>query len=285
MAGSLPEHYNYSGLAKFVEVLESTPKLESNLATREAFKGASGAWTMGKGRWEKTKELWQNGWPEGIEKMREALGRLEAPRVQDLRRRGRWADEGDELSRERLLAGHYETAWRTTSRVSRVAPKPVRICVDVEAHAGYGQDSLFWRGASGVLLAESLGKAGYPVEVIATSGAAGMGMMGGGYRQYITVTVKQFTEPMYLPSLIATTAHTAFLRVGVFAHNIHYMPSKHTGGMGYSLNTSGERVLAELGILQPGVRVVAVPRMVLSFEEAQKWVHKTVAELERKAVA
>ena len=284
-ASGLLEHYNYSGLRKFVEVLDSTPRYQSNQVSRDGFKNGSGVWTMGKGSWEATKDLWANGWPEGLEKMREALGRLEPPRVQDLRRKHRWADEGDELSRERLLAGHYEAAWLTTKRISRVAPKPVRICVDVEAHAGFGQDSLFWRGASGVLLAEALGKAGYPVEVIATSGAAGMGMAGGSYKQYITVTVKEFTEPMYLPSLIATTAHASFLRVGVFAHNVQYMPSRHTGGMGYSLGTSNEAALRELGIWQPGVRCVSVPRQVLSFEKAQEWVHLTVAALEAKAVA
>ena len=54
------------------------------------------------------------GWPQGLTRMREALGRLKVPRLADVRRRGKWSDVGDVLSHDRLYSGNVERCWRTT---------------------------------------------------------------------------------------------------------------------------------------------------------------------------
>jgi hypothetical protein len=280
----MAEVYNYVGIEPFITSLESSLTNESNFQSREKFKANPyGAWAGGTTGWDAVKKLWRNGWPEGLLKMREALGSLEPPPIKDRRRKARWADDGEEFDRDRLFTGHYESAWRQVRRESRIAPRPVRITVDVEAHAGSGADALFWRGACGVLLAESLALAGYATQVLATSGADGMGMASGQYKQFVTVVVKDWTSPTYLPTLIATTGHASFLRVGVFAHNIQKMPGKHTGGMGFSLATDNIGALREIGFTEVNVLTVSVPRRVLSHEAATDWVRKTVIALEEAA--
>jgi hypothetical protein len=277
------EAYQYDSLADFINVLESPLRYESNFSSRERFKSGHMGGLAGLKAgddWPEVKALWRNGWPEGIERMHRALGSMEPPRLKDRRRKAVWASEGDEFSRERLYAGHYEDPWRAVKRAVRMAPVPVRITVDVEAHVNVSHGDIFWRGAGAVMLAESLGAVGYPISVVATSGADGMGMQGGSYRQYVTVTAKAWDMPVYLPTLIACAGHGAFLRVGVFAHNIQFMPREHTGGMGYSIGTDTPDKLAELGFCEKNVRTVAMPRNIFTAEAAREWVERTVATLE-----
>lgn len=277
----LLECYQYIGIEAFIESLESPLTLESNFRSREQFKGgAMGSYAGSPGSWESTKRLWREGWPEGIAEMRKALDELEPPVVMSRKRKAVYSDMGDEFIRDRLMAGHYDTTWRDVKRQNRRAPVPVRLTVDVEAHINVSHGSLFWRGAGCVLLAEALSIAGYPISIVATSGADGMGMAGGRYKQYITVTVKDWETPTYLPTLIATTGHGAFLRVGVFAHNIQKMPGSHTGGMGYSLNTHSKQALAELGFAEQNIRTMAMPQTVGTAESAKEWVKQTVRLLE-----
>lgn len=276
------ETYQYASLGDFIDTLERAPRLESNFQSRERFKerGIGRALTGEVRGWEAIKTLWREGWPEGVRRMREALEALEPPRVKDRRRKARWSDEGEEFSRERLMGGYYDSPWRQMHREARQAPVPVRITVDVEAHVFVSHGDMFWRGAGAVLLAESLAVCGYPVQIVATSGASGMGMQGGNYEQYITVTVKDWPEPTYLPTLIATAGHGAFLRVGVFAHNVSYMPRQHTGGMGYSIETHSTNALAHLGFNESNIRTMSMPLTVVTQEAAQAWVRDTVAALE-----
>lgn len=280
----MSETYQYDSLGAFIDALEKPPLYESNFRSREKFKNGymGGLAGLSQGDdWTAVKKLWRDGWPEGIARMREALGSMEPPRIKDKRRKARWAEDGDEFDRNRLMAGHYEDPWRSVRRESRLAPTPVRITVDVEAHVNVSHGDMFWRGAGAVMLAESLAVCGYPVSVVATSGADGMGMAGGGgYRQYVTVTAKAWDMPIYLPSLIACAGHGAFLRVGVFAHNVQFMPRQHTGGMGYSIGTDTPSKLAELGFCEESIRTVAMPRSVFTAQAAKDWVQRMVATLE-----
>lgn len=279
------ETYQYVGLEAFIDSLEAPLTFESNFQSRERFKnGAMGSYVGSTGSWENTKKLWREGWPEGIAKMRQALDELEPPQVKSRKMQNLWSEEGDEFVKQRILDGNYDTPWRETKRLSRRAPVPVRLTVDVEAHINVSHGDLFWRGAGCVLLAEALSIAGYPISIVATSGADGMGMQGGRYKQYITVIVKDWETPTYLPTLIATTGHGAFLRVGVFAHNIQKMPGAHTGGMGYSLNTHSKEALAELGFGEQNIRTMAMPQSVGTAESAKKWVKDTVRALEEDEV-
>lgn len=121
------------------------------------------------------------GWPQGAELIREAIAQVEPPPAMDIRRKGVWADSGDALSTDRLQAGAYETAWRTTKKRLSFAMQRVRIVVDLGStcsacgtvghNARYlSARSLFWRGAAAASLCESLEAAGYRVEIVATCG-------------------------------------------------------------------------------------------------------------------
>ena len=277
------EAYKYDSLGAFIKVLDENPILASNLQSQNRFKngdlGYLAGLTQGEG-WPEVRKLWQEGWPEGVARMRELLGTMEPPLVKSRKRKAKWSDEGDEYSKDRVEEGYFDSAWRVVKRQSRRGPTPIRLTVDIEAHINVSHGDLFYRGAGVVLLADALSTAGYPISVVATSGADGMGMNGGKYRQYITVTVKDWTTPTYLPTLISTTGHGAFLRVGVFAHNVHFMPGAHTGGMGYSLETHSSKSLAELGFCEANIKTIPMPQSVGTVESAKDWVRKVVAELE-----
>ena len=280
----MESHYHYESLSRFVDVLDapSIVQTEKHIKAYEQFKnqtgpfeGISNKWSG----WDQTAKFWREGWPEGIEKAHRALGLLERPMIKDRRRRPKWTTEGDQFDRDRMLAGHYDSAWLQVRRETRAAPVPVRITVDVEAHAWVAAKNLFWRGAGAVMLAESLGAVGYPVCLVATSGAAGMRMQSGDYRQYISIVIKQWDMPIYLPSLISTVGHGSFLRVGVFSHNLKFMPTEYADGLGHSLNTGTAMALKSLGFVEPNIRNVIMPA-ITSQEEAVRWSREIIEELE-----
>lgn len=242
---------------------------------------------------EGIEKLWITvGWKEGVAKMRDALEKLEPPQVKDLRRKPRWRDQGDELDLDRLYAGNLDQGWRTTERLSRVAPVPVRITVDIEAHVDVHGGGMFWRGACSVLLAEALALHGYPVQCVVTSGAMGMGKSHK-FNEWNTIIVKDFDGPAVLPAMVACLSHESMLRGGIFCHNTLNCPDQCYGAdrfgnwtpsswgyLGYSVDTAGEEPLTTLGMIEPRVRTISVPRMTVNQELAQKWVYDKVAELE-----
>ena len=284
------EAFHYPSLTSFVDAIEAPLVLESNFRSRESFKNGYMGGLAGltqSSTWIDVKTLWFNGWPEGLAKMRETLGTMEAPQVKSRKRVARWADSGDEYSRERMEEGYFDSAWREVKRLSRRQPVPVRLTIDVEAHVNIAHGDLFWRGAAVVLLADALATAGYPISVVATSGADGMAMINAGgsrvnYQQYITILVKDWETPVYLPTLISTTGHGAFLRVGVFAHNVQKMPEPHDGGMGFSKETSSQRTLRELGFSEQNIKTITMPQSVGTLATAKQWVAKMVDLLEEE---
>lgn len=123
------------------------------------------------------KRFFLQGWPEGAALIREAIAKVEPPPAMDIRRKGVWADSGDALSTDRLQAGAYESAWRTTKKRLSFALQRVRIVVDIGStcaacgtvghNARYlSASSLFWRGAAASALCDSLENAGYRVEIV-----------------------------------------------------------------------------------------------------------------------
>ena len=226
--------------------------------------------------------FWANGWPEGAARIRTAMGEVAVPAVVSIRRRGRWADAGDELNRERVYAGDLERAWRTTSRAQVSAPRVVRVIIDIAANCGTGADSLFWRGAAGASLAEALTAAGYSVEIVAASAAQAVSSKGESV--FTATTVKGAESPLNLTALAAATASASFFRGCVFATMNATVTGAACSSLGYTIPlTEAREALATLGIAQtPETRSFIVNGDVLDAESARLWVGDVVDALQKE---
>lgn len=111
----------------------------------------------------------QQGWKEGAEKALKLADGLVDNVTQPLsiRRRVRFSDDGDEFDRERLIDGHLDQAWRTTSRQMAVATPIINIATAWGGNAHMSHDQLFWSGAAAIALVRILEAAGYQTSLTA----------------------------------------------------------------------------------------------------------------------
>lgn len=255
---------------------------------------------------EELKRFWYGGWPEGVEKMRAALDRVEVPETRDIRRRGRWSDVGEDLSTDKLYSGAWDNAWRTSRRRAVIAPVRVRIVVEIGSECGacgriahdaeiQPADALFWKGAAACALSESLEAAGYGVEVVLVAastripdGRTGAGTIG------LAVTAKAFDGPLDVALMAATSASPSLFRRGYLLHSLRAYPAfdrlgggrapapyYHGNFYGYLLRVeTAPRVRAELRLDEEGVATVFVSDWVLSAPLANAWARATHGGLE-----
>ncbi len=109
------------------------------------------------------------GWQGGADKAMKLAETLEGAVAQpvDIRRRVSWGERGDEFSRERLLDGHFDSAWRSTTRRIAIANPIINVVVGWGGNAGRSHDELFWSGAAALALCNVLEKAGYQTTLTA----------------------------------------------------------------------------------------------------------------------
>jgi hypothetical protein len=305
----------YDSLTEFLAVLDQPVAMptEKNVATnndddcrsneqrREALRAAP-HWRLG-AAWEgsptnytldELKEFWFGGWSEGLAKMREAMGCITVPETQDVRRRAVWAETGSEVSLERIYAGQYESAWRSTYRRRVTAPTKVRVVVDIGSACGacnqYAHDAevvqastLFWRGAAATALCETLDNAGFETEiVIAFAGNAATYVYENNKASYpmnvlaCATTVKGFTDPAELAVITsATAAASVFRRAGLmWTQTVN--PYKTQGCYHNLLRVQEEPVVRErLHLDEPEIATVYVPDWCLSARLANAWASAT----------
>ena len=240
---------------------------EGSYDERESFTGLKRAQPL-----ETTLDFWLSGWGDGVDKMRSTMERIAPPRVASVRRRGRWADAGDDLSLDRLYAGRLEVAWRTTHRTSVLSPSRVRLVVDLGATANVSADEFFWRGAATCSFAEALIGAGYSVEIwcVVSTRAVDCGTL----NAHSAVCVKAFASPLNMSALTAATAHPAFFRCALLGARVAAIPAPADRSGGY-------RLAADLRLLglesDASVRSILVPGTIDSADAANVWI-KTQAQ-------
>src|SRR5207247_4267637 len=112
----------------------------------------------------------ENGWPDGAKRLAEFAGKLasEVPQAKSIRRRLRWADEGDEVCNDRLRSGLIDQGWRSMHRAPLVAPQTVVIETAWGGSFSRTAEELFWQGAAAAVLTDVLENAGYRVEIFAS---------------------------------------------------------------------------------------------------------------------
>jgi hypothetical protein len=176
---------------------------------REAFEHYGSEWMGGLRNWQEAAAILETGWPEGAERLQVLTGKLSAqlPPAKSIRRRLAWADDGDEICRDRLQSGQLEQCWRTMRRAPFVAPQTVAIETTWGGHYSQTAEELFWQGAAAAVLTDILKDAGYRVEVYANRVSKRCG-----HHHCIRVKVKEADMPMRLDGMAAVLCHAGIFR-------------------------------------------------------------------------
>lgn len=271
--------YSPDGLAALFAACEQKCVLSANECRMQTKRdGQYGSWhgaPAGATNWAGLKNLLTHGWAAGAEKVRAGIGQVQTPVMRSVRRRGRWAETGDELSLDRMYAGQLDTMWRTTSRQQVTAPSRVRIVADVGALADVPAGNLFWRGAAASALANTLQAAGYAVQVEAAWYTVKYTELRGNETFGIQHVVKPWDKPTTLSMLAASIACVTFYRGVLFSAICRWAPEPVGEHIGYT-----RAVRPEYLVPCPGAVTLIVPQSVLSAGAAREWVTQQVAALE-----
>lgn len=225
------EKLKYCGIWHEYESIDemlARPVSRKNEGHRNAFlfKGVDGAraedpareWRGGISSGEEFRTFLANGWPEGVARILDKIGRLSVEGVTSIRRRAVRKDQGDELDPVRVTSGQLDTAWRTAERrLQAGGVTHARLLVQTGFPGKIHPDDYFWRGAVAVIVADALEEAGYQTEIM------GYNLAGDVYHHpsgnldcALLWPIKRYGEALDLDALAALTAHASTHRVGAF---------------------------------------------------------------------
>lgn len=182
-----------------------------------------------------TRRLIRDGWRKGVDLMSEISKDISLPAPRMIRRAQRWMEQGDDVDMQRIWSGNLEQAWRGTHRDFRSGPQRVRLLIDAIETGGEDADTMRWKGVAALKLADALTEAGYSVQIESVIHCPDSSE-GGKHKFTCRVIVKDYTSPVDLLTLAATTAMPAFFR-----SLIHYWGlkvAKHHRSWGVSYNVS-----------------------------------------------
>ena len=203
-------------------------KYHADIRTRG---GRDASWYGIEGGYQAVEATIRHGWPEGVQRMEDALSGFEAPpQPTSVRRRMSRADMGDAVDMGRIWRGELATAWsRCAPRDSR-AIRRITIACPIWDNCHVDAKRLFWRGAAALTLADLLTAVGYAVEIVATAYSKHAYENGADFS--CRVTVKAFTEPLDKQSLASTVCLSGFFRHVLFLACIN-QATPVTWGLGY----------------------------------------------------
>lgn len=155
---------------------------------------------------KEVEKLAREGWPEGVKRIYDALGKIgQNVQAVSIKRRLVRADQGDEYDIHRAYAGGLDQAWTSRKRQARIAGgSTITLAVSVNQSSGDHADMQFWRGAACVRLADILTEAGYQVRIVGFSRTTGFFTDNTG--RLLTVTIKESGQQLDLSNLAATVA-------------------------------------------------------------------------------
>lgn len=191
-------------------------------------------WFGVKGGREEVKRIVATGWAEGVKRIFDALGRMTLSTATDVRRRRCRGAEGDELDIHRIWSGRFDSAWSRTHRAQAIAPKHVRIVMQIGALANVPAERMFWRGAACVAIADALEEAGYAVEIMGYSRA--LDVYDHTHESCITFPIKAYEQPLSVTDVAATACLAGFHRHYIFGARNH---CERSCSSGYGQTTVG----------------------------------------------
>lgn len=232
--------------------------------------GTGNAKKKGETPTQTTLRLIREGWDEGVRLMDSVAGSVEIPTPVSIRRRNVWSDQGDEVEMQRVWQGQLDTAWRKVAKPLGMGPKRVRVVIDSIASGGEDEQKMRWRGVAAMKLADALINAGYSVQVeSAFKGYDGEDWIA-------RVIVKEYTSPLDLSSLAATTALPAFFRA--LGHDWHFIPSeRRIKSAGYGVGTLSKDDVEDTDDEAP---VFLASQKLTTDTKAAEWVANCVKELQ-----
>jgi len=217
------------------------------------------------------------GWAEGVKRIEEVpVGDL--PEPTSIRRRRVRADQGDEVDMQAVYRGDLSRAWSRTKRQNRTSVRSVSIVIDLAGNANVTSDQLFWRGASGLRLAEELMKAGYSVAIYGAAGARGVDSMSEENLTQI-VEIKGEDSPLDMDRLAALTGLSGFFRTSLFG-GIYWacdqLGKPACGSLGRSDNAL---ILAGLKQLPMVPQTAVIQPPVKNKGQAEEWLKSVLEQI------
>lgn len=159
---------------------------------------------------EELLEVMNNGWADGLERLNnEIRASNEVDRPVSLRRRKARGDFGDAIDMQAVYSGNLNKAWQRTVRANRVGIKRITLVADSIVNGAMHSDSLFYRGAAVIKLADALTSAGYDVAIY----TAFQGTTYASETFGAKICVKQFSNPLDLSTATAACCHPAMFRL------------------------------------------------------------------------
>ena len=215
----------------------------------------------------------RGGWPEGVVKIKQALGEIKMPTLTDIRRKGVWGDTGDELSVDRLYSGQMDRCWRDSKRGVVRRPPPLHIFCDISVNC-HG-DALFWRGAVQCAFAEAAVAVGHRVCLEQVINIEGLTRSGSGF---LSVTrIKDYDAPLNPAAMAAIGASVASLRLTDFGHCVQVPETIIGYGAPHPITVPRLRVR---GIIDEQAHTLLIPQTMTTKAEALAWIAKVCADLE-----
>lgn len=167
--------------------------------------------------WESVEAACWEPWKEGIECVQRVMDKIlnsGLPMPQDRKRRPRWAeDTGHEVCPDRWMGGQQDY-WRSSHRMKSTGPTTVSLLTNLDAISGDHPETVMWRGAGAVAIADILENAGYNVDMhIWCRGSSVFQDRYSG--QFTSINIKKPGEPVDVGGLI-TILTSWFTRAVVF---------------------------------------------------------------------
>lgn len=220
-------------------------------------------------------ELVNRGWDEGRKALLEAINAVTPPSPVNIKRRPVWADQGDEIDMQRVWSGQLDQAWRRTTKNNVGASRRnITVTVDAIAQGDAKAETMFWRGAAAVVLADVLTSAGYAVQMV----TAFRGSVPGGNEVSVRVVVKPYAQMFDLASAAAGMALPGFFRGIGHAWGYGHLD------MGKDITQSGWCVEAvdypDVSDLARGGILFIADQAIQKREQAEAWVNQCVSDLE-----
>jgi hypothetical protein len=218
------------------------------------------------------------GWPEGAKQALERLSHIQVQTPVSVKRRAVRADQGDELDIHAVYRGDLDHAWTTRRRRNARGPRIVRIIAQFNLTGRVAAESLFWRGAAVIKLADILTEAGYNVEITAAMASIEVDQTSANW--LITFPLKLAQSPLDVDALAGVVCNAGFHRTYGFRAYLARWPKVRNNNAGSDHSDEGGKVIPASDIGQDNaVRTFTVPYNVTNVHSAQEWLEKCAGEL------
>lgn len=134
-----------------------------------------------------------------VEQCRKKINEFELPELRSRKRKRHYNSEEGDIDVERLLEGS-DNFREATKRQSKEGNSEVTIVVDIVAPHFENSESIFWRGAAGLVIADKLNDAGYSVELWNIA-SIGRGFTDTDKKIAMAAVLKRCSDPFDLSSL------------------------------------------------------------------------------------